>query len=84
MENNFSTTICRAEFRPSNLYALHGVKSLEDFFFFREKEDGMGGERDNSRMGRFRSVPRAKRQNVASCMTGDGYWTRVTALHFIG
>lgn len=45
---------------------------------------GMDGERDNSRMGRFRSVPRAKRQNVASCMTGDGYWTRVTALHFIG
>lgn len=83
MENNFSTTICRAEFRLESVPVAR-CKEFGRFFFFGEKEDGMGGERDNSRMGRFRSVPRAKRQNVASCMTGDGYWTRVTALHFIG
>lgn len=70
------------EFHLSNL--LHDAKSLEDFFLVRRKTGWKKGERDNSRMGRFRSVPRAKRQNVASCMTGDGYWTRVTALHFIG
>lgn len=72
------------EFHLSNLYTLHGAKSLEDFFLVRRKTGWKKGKRDNSRMGRFRSVPRAKRQNVASCMTGDGYWTRVTALHFIG